>query len=111
MSSKDDALSRGIYKLGNKSGVARILDQYVVTSWPTDDEVAKGRKLREDERVLCDRFNTFRFADYKDHVISLIKKVTTINLRTLAIQDEMAKLADHGVDLRSAWTKAAEGEE
>lgn len=96
------------YKLGNKSGIEWILDQYVESHWPTDAEVAQGRKLREDERVLRDRFNTFRFADYKDQVISLIKKVTTISLRTLELQEAMAQLEGHEVDLRAGYQMAAE---
>ncbi len=80
------------YRLGNKSAIEWILDQYVAPSYPTDEEVLSGkRKIREDERVLRDNFNTFRFADYKDKVIDLIRRVTTVSLRTVEVQREMEK--------------------
>lgn len=78
------------YRLGNKSAIEWILDQYVAPSYPTEEEVLSGkRKIREDERVLRDNFNTFRFADYKDKVIDLIKRVTTVSLRTVEVQKKM----------------------
>ena len=80
------------YRLGNKSAIEWILDQYAAPSYPTDEEVLSGkRKIREDERVLRDNFNTFRFADYKDTVIDLIRRVTTVSLRTVEVQKEMEK--------------------
>ncbi len=80
------------YRLGNKSAIEWILDQYVAPSYPTDEEVLSGkRKIREDERVLRDNFNTFRFADYKDKVIDLIRRVTTVSVKTVEIQKEMER--------------------
>jgi predicted helicase len=80
------------YRLGNKSAIEWILDQYVAPSYPTDEEVLSGkRKIREDERVLRDNFNTFRFADYKDKVIDLIRRVTTVSIKTVGLQKEMEK--------------------
>jgi len=80
------------YRLGNKSAIEWILDQYVAPSYPTDEEVLSGkRKIREDERVLRDNFNTFKFADYKDQVINLIRRVTTVSIKTVGIQKEMEK--------------------
>lgn len=80
------------YRLGNKSAIEWILDQYVAPSYPTDEEALSGkRKIREDERVLRDNFNTFRFADYKDKVIDLIRRVTTVSVTTVGIQKEMER--------------------
>lgn len=81
------------YRLGNKSAIEWILDQYVAPSYPTDEEIHSGKvkKFREDQRVLRDNFNTFRFADYKDTVIDLIRRVTTVSLRTVEVQKEMEK--------------------
>ena len=54
------------------------LDQFVAPSYPTEEEVVLGkRKIREDVWMLRDNFNTFRFADYKDTVIDLIRRVAT----------------------------------
>ncbi|GHU87116.1 hypothetical protein FACS189476_01940 [Spirochaetia bacterium] len=80
------------YKLGNKSAIEWVLDQYAAPSYPTDEEVASGkRKIREDEKVLRDKFNTFKFADYKETVIDLIRRLVTVSLRTLEIQGEMGE--------------------
>jgi predicted helicase len=78
------------YKLGNKSAIEWVLDQYIAPSWPTDAEVASGkRKIREDEKVLRDKFSTFRFDDYREKVIDLIRRLATVSLRTLEIQGMM----------------------
>ncbi|AEF86014.1 DNA modification methylase [Treponema primitia ZAS-2] len=80
------------YKLGNKSAIEWVLDQYVAPSWPTDAELASGkRKIREDEKVLRDKFNTFKFADYREKVIDLIRRLATVSLRTLEIQGMMGE--------------------
>lgn len=77
------------YRLGNKSAIEWILDRYVAPSYATDEEVKKGRKLREDERVLRDNFSAFRFSDYRSAVVSLIRKVTTVSVRTVEIQERL----------------------
>jgi predicted helicase len=80
------------YKLGNKSAIEWVLDQYIAPSWPTDAEVASGkRKIREDEKVLRDKFNTFKFADYREKVIDLIRRLATVSLQTLEIQGMMGE--------------------
>jgi len=33
----------------------------------------------EEKRILSEKFNTYRFADYKDQVIDLLKRVCTEN--------------------------------
>jgi hypothetical protein len=38
-----------------------------------------------------EKFNTYRFADYKEKVIDLLLGVTTVSLRTVAIIVEMRK--------------------
>ena len=42
-----------------------------------------------------------------DYVVSLIKKLVTISLETLEIQERMALAEDHGVDLGGIYKKAA----
>lgn len=66
------------YKLGNRSALEWILDQY-------KEKTPKDPTIRE-------KFNTYRFADYKDKVIDLIARVTRVSLETQRIVGEM-KLA------------------
>lgn len=63
------------YCLGNRSALEWILDQY-------KERTPKDPTIRE-------RFNTYRFADYKDHVIDLLKRVTRVSIETQAIIQKM----------------------
>ena len=65
------------YKLGNRSALEWILDQYKEKK-PTDPTIAE-------------KFNTYRFADYKEHVIDLLKRVCTVSVQTINIVNEMGK--------------------
>jgi predicted helicase len=51
-----------LYRLGNRSGLDWILDQY-------KEKAPKDPTIRE-------KFNTYRFADYKEKVIDLLGRVT-----------------------------------
>ncbi|MGV1927910.1 type ISP restriction/modification enzyme [Agrobacterium tumefaciens] len=66
------------YRLGNRSGLEWILDQY-------KEKTPKDPTIRE-------KFNTYRFADYKEQVIDLLARVTTVSVETVQITNEM-KLA------------------
>jgi predicted helicase len=66
------------YKLGNRSALEWILDQYKEKK-PKDPTIAK-------------LFNTYRFADYKDKVIDLLLRVTTVSVETMQIVREMEKI-------------------
>ena len=63
------------YKLGNRSALEWILDQYKEKK-PTDPTIAE-------------KFNTYKFADYKDFVIDLLKRVCTVSVETVRIVGEM----------------------
>lgn len=49
-----------------------------------------GRKPRDP--TIRDRFNTYRFADYKEHVIDLLQRVTTVSVETMKIVGEMEEV-------------------
>ncbi|WP_421759264.1 type ISP restriction/modification enzyme [Devosia sp.] len=66
------------YKLGNRSGVEWILDQY-------KEKTPKDPTIRE-------KFNTYRFADYKEKVIDLIGRVTRVSVETVAITEAMKRV-------------------
>jgi predicted helicase len=63
------------YKLGNRSAIEWILDQY--------------KESKPKDPTIAEKFNTYRFADYKEQVIDLIKRVTTVSVETMRIVGEM----------------------
>lgn len=66
------------YRLGNRAALDWILDQY-------KEKTPKDPTIRE-------KFNTYRFADYKEKVIDLLQRVTTVSLETVAITRAMIAL-------------------
>ncbi len=64
-----------LYKLGNRSALEWVLDQY--------------KEKKYTDKTISEKFNTYRFADYKIHVIDLLKKVCTVSVETMKIIDEM----------------------
>ena len=63
------------YKLGIRSAIEWVLDQYK-ESTPSD-------------LTIKEKFNTYKFADYKDHVIDLLKRVVTVSVKTMEIVKQM----------------------
>jgi predicted helicase len=63
------------YRLGNRSAIEWVLDQH-------KEKTPKDPTIRE-------KFNTYRFADYKDQVIDLLKRVTRVSVETQAIIAQM----------------------
>ena len=63
------------YKLGNRSGLEWILDQY-------KEKTPKDPTIRE-------KFNTYRFADYKEKVIDLLMRVTRVSVESVAVSEAM----------------------
>lgn len=63
------------YKLGNRSAIEWVLDRY------------KERKPRDP--TIREKFNTYKFADYKEAVIELIGRVTAVSLATQQIISQM----------------------
>jgi predicted helicase len=65
------------YKLGNRSALEWILDQY------------KEKKPRDP--TIARLFNTYRFADYKDKVIDLLMRICTVSVKTMEIVRKMTE--------------------
>jgi predicted helicase len=63
------------YRLGNRSALEWILDQY-------KEKTPKDPTIRE-------RFNTYRFADHKEKVIDLLRRVTRVSVETMKIVEAM----------------------
>jgi predicted helicase len=63
------------YKLGNRSALEWILDQY--------------KEKKPKDPTIREKFDTYRFADYKEKVIDLLMRVTTVSVRTVEITRQM----------------------
>ena len=63
------------YKLGNRSALEWVLDQY--------------KERNPKDPTIREKFNTYRFADYKDTVIDLLQRVTRVSLDTQRIVEAM----------------------
>jgi predicted helicase len=70
------------YKLGNRSGLDWVLDQH-------KEKTPKDPTIRE-------KFNTYRFADYKEKVVDLLMRVTRVSVETVAITEAMKTLKRAG---------------
>jgi predicted helicase len=63
------------YRLGNRSGLDWVLDQY-------KEKTPKDPTIRE-------KFNTYRFADYKEKVVDLLARVARVSVETVEIIEAM----------------------
>lgn len=63
------------YRLGNRSALDWVLDQH-------------KEKTPKDPTIRA-KFNTYRFADYKETVIDLLDRVTTVSVETMAMTEAM----------------------
>ncbi|MEH2379370.1 MAG: type ISP restriction/modification enzyme [Nostoc sp.] len=59
------------YCLGNRSALEWILDQY--------------KEKKPKDPTIAEKFNTYRFADYKEQVIDLLQRVCTVSVETMQI--------------------------
>ena len=63
------------YKLGNRSAIEWILDQY--------------KPYKSDDKTIQEQFNSYNFADYKEQVIELLQKVCWLSVETMKIVGEL----------------------
>jgi len=63
------------YKLGNRCAIDWVLDQY--------------KEKRPKDPTIREKFDTYRFADYKDKVIDLLMRVTTVSVETMKVVGTM----------------------
>ena len=70
------------YRLGSRSALEWVLDQH------------KERKPRDP--TIAEKFNTYRFADYKERVIDLLQRVCAVSVGTMDVVDDMAYWDDEG---------------
>ena len=67
------------YLLGNRSAIDWVLDQY--------------KEKKPKDPTIREKFDTYRFADYKEVVCNLLMRVTTVSMSTVRIVDEMKRTA------------------
>ncbi|MDP5017704.1 MAG: DNA methyltransferase, partial [Dolichospermum sp.] len=65
------------YMLGNRCALEWILDQY--------------KEKKPKDPTIAEKFNTYRFADYKEQVIDLLMRVCTVSIETMEIIQQMSK--------------------
>lgn len=65
------------YKLGNRSALEWILDQY--------------KEKKPKDPTIREKFDTYRFADYKEKVVDLLMRVTTVSVSTMLNVRAMAE--------------------
>ncbi len=65
------------YRLGTYSALEWMLERY-------KEKTPKDPTIRE-------KFNTYKFADYKEKVIDLLLRVCTVSVETMRIIEQMPK--------------------
>ena len=68
-----------LYKLGNRSALDWVLDQY--------------KEKKPKDPTIREQFDTYRFADYKEKVIDLLMRVTTVSVESVRMTQEMRTMA------------------
>lgn len=63
------------YKLGIRSGLEWVLERY--------------RERTPKDKTVAERFHTYRFADHKEAVVTLLGRVCRVSVETAEITDEM----------------------
>lgn len=75
------------YRLGNRSAIDWVLDQH-------KEKTPKDPTIRE-------RFNTYRFADYKEQVVELLGRVVAVSTATVDIVESMRALPANARDQKA----------
>jgi predicted helicase len=65
------------YRLGNRSALKWVLDQY--------------KESKPKDPTIREKFDTYRFKDYKEKVIDLLGRVTRVSVETQKIVEAMRK--------------------
>ena len=63
------------YQLGNRCAIEWVLDQY--------------KEKKPKDPTIREKFDTYRFADHKEKVIDLLRRVTTVSVETVRIVGAM----------------------
>jgi predicted helicase len=63
------------YKLGNRSAIEWVIDGY------------KEKKIKD--KTVSEKFNSYKFENHKNEILTLLKKVTTVSLKTLDLIEKL----------------------
>lgn len=64
------------YRLGNRSALEWVLERY--------------KERTPKDKTVAERFHTYRFADYKEEVVTLLGRVCRVSVETAMVVAEMA---------------------
>jgi hypothetical protein len=69
--------------------VSQLLIQHYLNDFGAgmDSRSAQGKEAKNS--TIRERFNTYRFADHKEKVIDLLKRITRVSVETMAIVEAM----------------------
>lgn len=70
------------YKLGSRSALEWILDQY--------------KEKKPKDPTIREKFNTYKFANHKQQVITLLQRVCSVSIKTIEIINEMRNTKNGG---------------
>lgn len=68
------------YKLGNRSALEWVLDQY--------------KEKKSTDKTIIEHFDNYSFAEYKEEVIVLLKKICSVSVDTMKIIEDINKTAN-----------------
>jgi predicted helicase len=66
------------YQLGNRCAIDWVLDQH--------------KEKKPKDPTIREKFNTYRFCDYKEKVVDLLMRVTTVSVETVRITQAMKEV-------------------
>ena len=99
----DDTTLEGIpkevleYTIGSRNPLEWILEFYKESKNQIQEESCSDKAVR-------DRFNTYKFADHKEDLITLLKKVTTVCVETVRLRKELEQM-EWGKQPKLTFTK------
>ena len=73
------------YMLGPKCALEWVLEFYKENKNKMSEKSSNNKKIR-------DKFSVYNFADHREYVISLLKKVTTISVKTVELKEKLEKM-------------------
>lgn len=66
------------YRLANRSAIEWVIDQY--------------KEFQPKDPIVREKFNTYRYADYKESVVELLMRVVRVSVETVAVIKEMEQI-------------------
>jgi hypothetical protein len=68
------------------------VEPLALTRTDMPDAKARAAGLQPKDPVIREKFDTYRFADYKEKVVDLLMRVTTVNVETVRITAAMREV-------------------